>query len=109
SSDLGPTTTPSKVWTPDQRRTAPRCAASGARSRPFVKDQKRADSDQQKTQRVIPRQRLLQIQDREAGKPHQRDHFLHGLELRRRIHRCPSDWPVPPASIRRTRCPSSPR
>ena len=58
-----------------------------ANSPPFVKDQKRADGDEQKTERVIPAQRLLQIQHREAGEHHQRDHLLHGLELRRRIDR----------------------
>src|SRR5204863_6875377 len=53
------------------------------RSRPFVKDQERADGDEEKAERVIPSQRLLQVQHREAGEHHQRDHLLHGLELRR--------------------------
>src|SRR5258706_15386371 len=45
----------------------------GGKSRPFGKNQKRTDSDKQKTQRGIPPQRLLEIQDREAGEHHQRD------------------------------------
>ena len=56
-------------------------------SRPFVKNQKRAGGDEGKAERVIPAQRLLQVQHRESGEHHQRDHLLHGLELCGRIDR----------------------
>src|SRR5437899_10850114 len=44
--------------------------------RPFVKNQKCAGGNQRKPQSVIPSERLLEIQDGEAGEHHQRDHFL---------------------------------
>jgi hypothetical protein len=36
---------------------------------------------------IVPAQRLLQVQHRESGEHDQRDHLLHGLELRGRIDR----------------------
>ena len=52
---------------------------------PLVKNEKRPRCDQRKAEAVIPAQRLLQVQHRESGEHDQRDHLLHGLELRRRI------------------------
>ena len=54
---------------------------------PFVEDEERAGGDEGKSERVIPAQRLLQVQHREAGEHDQRDHLLHGLELRSRVDR----------------------
>src|ERR1700682_278473 len=53
---------------------------------PFVENQERACSDEGKAQRVIPAQRLLEIQHREAGEHDPRDYLLHGLELGCTIH-----------------------
>src|SRR5882724_5439014 len=50
-------------------------AANFPASRPFVKNQKRTGGDQRKPEPVIPPQRLLQIQNREAGEHDQRDHL----------------------------------
>src|SRR3954469_17995163 len=79
----------------------PQCTAPGAASSrwfmlsptsrqrplPFLKDEESASRNQRKADQVIPGYRLLEIEEREHGKHRERDHLLHRLELRRRIHR----------------------
>src|SRR5690242_15977962 len=59
------------------RRVAPR----HHEGLPLVKNQKSAERDRGKAERVIPAERLLQIEHREGREHGQRDHFLDGLEL----------------------------
>src|SRR3954470_13390484 len=54
---------------------------------PFLKNEKRASANQRETDQMIPADRLLEIEQRKSGEDQQRDHLLHGLELRRRIDR----------------------
>src|SRR3954468_11302781 len=78
----------------------PQCSVSGAassrwcamcspdaRALPFLKNEKRASANERETDQMIPADRLLQIDQREAREEEQRDHLLHRLELRRRIDR----------------------
>ena len=50
-----------------------------------AEDEECAAGDERKAHYVVPGDRLLEIEDREAGEHDQRDHLLHGLQLRRRI------------------------
>src|SRR5438132_4768410 len=52
-----------------------------------AKDKEPARRDQGKADGVIPGDRLLQIENREAGENEERDHLLDGLELCGRIGR----------------------
>src|SRR5882757_492732 len=52
---------------------------------PLLEHEERAGRDQRKANEVIPAERLLQEDKREAREHQQRDHLLNGLQLRHRI------------------------
>src|SRR5690242_1137910 len=59
----------------------------GVSALPFLKNEIGASTNEREADRMIPAERLLQIDQREAREDDERDHLLHGLELRRRIDR----------------------
>src|SRR5271170_1493782 len=52
---------------------------------PFMKSEKRRAAQEQERDAVIPFELLAEIRHREYREHAERDNFLHGLELRRRI------------------------
>src|SRR5258708_35685747 len=54
---------------------------------PLLKYEKRSQRNERKSDRMIPAERLFEVQHREGGEHRERDDLLHGLELRRRIAR----------------------
>src|SRR5258706_8688885 len=54
---------------------------------PLLKYEKRSERNERKSDRMVPAERLLEVQHREGGEHHERDDLLHGLELRRRVDR----------------------
>src|SRR5438094_209521 len=54
------------------------------RAFPIVEHEEDGAEDQREADGVVPLQRLAEVQRGEDGEDHERDHFLHHLELRRR-------------------------
>lgn len=52
-----------------------------------MEDEERAHRDKGKAHGLIPAERLLEIDSRKSREDDQRNDFLIGLELRRRLHR----------------------